>query len=78
MRRDGIHGMEVKQMSEIEVTWLVWTDQAGVVYERHIMGDGDLRVQLAQGHLSDEEWAWQCHGHLRSIARNALKDELFK
>lgn len=39
------------------------------IRDQHI---GDCPAALA--HLSDEEWARRCHGHLRSIAREALKD----
>jgi hypothetical protein len=39
------------------------------IRDQHI---GDCPAALT--HLSDEEWARRCHGHLRSIARKALKD----
>ena len=39
------------------------------IRDQHI---GDCPAALA--HLSDEEWARRCHGHLRTIAREALKD----
>jgi hypothetical protein len=41
-------------VSEIAITWLVWTDQAGVVYERRIMDDKDLPAQLARGPIRTE------------------------
>jgi len=40
------------------------------IWEQHI---GDCPASLA--HLSEEEWAQRCHGHLRAMARRVLKGE---